>query len=39
MKTRESVNEYFAQTLTIANEMKANCEDKGNVVVKNILKS
>ena len=34
------MNEYFAQTLTIANKMKANGEDKGDVaVVENILRS
>ena len=30
MKTGETVNEYFARTLTIANKMKANGEDKGS---------
>ena len=33
MKAGESVNEYFARTLTTANKMKANGEDKGDVVV------
>ena len=33
MKAGEFVNEYFARTLTIANKMKANGEDKGDVVV------
>ncbi|KAL6334054.1 hypothetical protein AAG906_001809 [Vitis piasezkii] len=36
----ESVNEYFARTLTIANKMKANGDDKGDVaVVEKILRS
>ena len=40
MKAGESVNEYFAQTLTIANKMKANGENKGDViVVEKILRS
>ncbi|XP_057980533.1 uncharacterized protein LOC131166201 [Malania oleifera] len=40
MKAGESVNEYFAQTLTIANKMKANGEDKGDVaIVEKILRS
>ncbi|XP_058086456.1 uncharacterized protein LOC131233683 [Magnolia sinica] len=40
MKAGESVNEYFAQTLTIANKMKANGEDKGEVaVVEKIFRS
>lgn len=40
MKTGETVNEYFARTLTIANKMKANGEDKGDVaVVEKILRS
>ncbi|XP_027343198.1 uncharacterized protein LOC113855764 [Abrus precatorius] len=33
MKEGEFVNDYFAQTLSIANNMKANGENKGNVVV------
>ncbi|XP_068504450.1 uncharacterized protein [Phaseolus vulgaris] len=33
MKEGESVNEYFARTLTIANKMKVNGENKGDVVV------
>ncbi|KAL5837969.1 hypothetical protein ACOSQ3_015138 [Xanthoceras sorbifolium] len=38
MKFGESVNEYFAHTLAIANKMKANGEDKGDVaVVEKIL--
>ncbi|XP_039141196.1 uncharacterized protein LOC120278470 [Dioscorea cayenensis subsp. rotundata] len=40
MKTGETVNEYFARVLTIANKMKANGEDKGDVaVVEKILRS
>ena len=40
MKARESMNDYFAQTLTIANNMKANGDDKGDVVVvEKILRS
>ena len=40
MKAGESVNEYFARTLTIANKMKANGDDKGDVaVVEKILRS
>nr|KYP33374.1 Retrovirus-related Pol polyprotein from transposon TNT 1-94 [Cajanus cajan] len=40
MKEGESVNDYFARTLTIANKMKANREDKGDVaVVEKILRS
>ncbi|KAJ1438623.1 gag-polypeptide of LTR copia-type [Sesbania bispinosa] len=40
MKEGESVNDYFARTLTIANKMKANGENKGNVVVvEKILRS
>ncbi|RVW98272.1 hypothetical protein CK203_034269 [Vitis vinifera] len=40
MKEGESMNEYFAQTLTIANKMKANGENKGDViVVEKILRS
>ena len=34
------MNEYFARTLTIANRMKANCENKGDVaIVEKILRS
>jgi len=33
MKEGEFVNDYFAQTLTISNKMKANDENKGDVVV------
>ncbi|KAK5784371.1 hypothetical protein PVK06_038894 [Gossypium arboreum] len=33
MKTGESVNEYFARTLTIVNKMKINCENKTDVEV------
>ncbi|RVW91533.1 hypothetical protein CK203_046194 [Vitis vinifera] len=40
MKSGETVNEYFSRTLTIANKMKFNGEDKGNtVVVEKILRS
>ncbi|RVW15316.1 hypothetical protein CK203_085576 [Vitis vinifera] len=40
MKEGEFMNEYFAQTLTIANKMKANGENKGDViVVEKILRS
>ena len=40
MKARESMNEYFARTLTIANKMKANAENKDDiVVVEKILRS
>ena len=40
MKEDESVNEYFARTLTIANKMKVNGENKGDVaVVEKILRS
>nr|DAD33143.1 TPA_asm: hypothetical protein HUJ06_011994 [Nelumbo nucifera] len=40
MKAGESVNEYFARTLTIANKMKENGENKGDVaVVEKILRS
>ena len=40
MKARESVNEYFARTLSIANKMKINGENKGDVkVVEKILRS
>ena len=38
MKEGESVNDYFARTLTIANKMKANSDNKGDVaVVEKIL--
>ena len=33
MKVGESINEYFAQTLSIANKMKLNGENKGDVEV------
>ena len=33
MKAGESVNEYFAQTLSIANKMKIKGENKGDVEV------
>ncbi|XP_022971796.1 uncharacterized protein LOC111470476 [Cucurbita maxima] len=40
MKVGESVNEYFARTLSIANKMKLNGENKEDVeVVGNILRS
>ncbi|KHN25123.1 Retrovirus-related Pol polyprotein from transposon TNT 1-94, partial [Glycine soja] len=40
MKEGESVNDYFAWTLAIANKMKANGENKGDVaVVEKILRS
>lgn len=40
MKVGEIVNEFFAQTLTIANKMKANGETLGDVVViEKILRS
>ncbi|RDX67095.1 hypothetical protein CR513_54068, partial [Mucuna pruriens] len=40
MEEGESINDYFAQTLTIANKMKANGENKGNVaIVEKILRS
>ncbi|XP_057950977.1 uncharacterized protein LOC131145810 [Malania oleifera] len=40
MKAGESMDEYFSRTLTIANRMKANGEDKGNTaIVKKILRS
>ncbi|XP_027351387.1 uncharacterized protein LOC113862503 [Abrus precatorius] len=40
MKEGESVNDYFSRTLTIANKMKANDENKGDViVVKKIMRS
>ncbi|KAH0655583.1 hypothetical protein KY285_030465 [Solanum tuberosum] len=40
MKAGEIVNEYFGRTLTIANKLKANGEDKGDIgVVEKILRS
>ncbi|KAA3456746.1 Retrovirus-related Pol polyprotein from transposon TNT 1-94 [Gossypium australe] len=39
MKEGKSVIEYFARTLIIANKMKANGEDKGDIVVEKILRS
>ena len=40
MKAGESINEYFARTLSIANKMKINGENKGDVeVVEKILRS
>jgi len=40
MKEGESVNAYFARTLTIANKMKVNGENKGDVaIVEKILRS
>ncbi|KAF2297473.1 hypothetical protein GH714_024080 [Hevea brasiliensis] len=40
MKNGETVNEYIARALSIANKMKANGEDKGDVaVVEKILRS
>ena len=40
MKEGESMNEYFARTLIIANKMKANGENKGDpAVVEKILRS
>ncbi|XP_070028956.1 uncharacterized protein [Nicotiana sylvestris] len=40
MKVGEIVNEFFARTLTIANKLKTNGEDKGDAgVVENILRS
>ncbi|RDX93349.1 hypothetical protein CR513_24400, partial [Mucuna pruriens] len=40
MKEGESVNDYFARTLTIANKIKANGENKENVaIVEKILRS
>ncbi|XP_037494381.1 uncharacterized protein LOC119370393 [Jatropha curcas] len=40
MNTGETVNEFIARTLTIANKMKANGEDKGDaIVVEKILRS
>ena len=40
MKERESVNEYFARTLTIANKMRIHGETMGDVVViEKILRS
>ncbi|TXG53999.1 hypothetical protein EZV62_019255 [Acer yangbiense] len=40
MKVGETVNEYFARTLTIANKMKANGENKGDfAIIEKILRS
>ncbi|XP_016704323.1 uncharacterized protein [Gossypium hirsutum] len=40
MKDGETVNDYFARTLTIANKMKVNGENKSDrEVVENILRS
>ncbi|XP_022926284.1 uncharacterized protein LOC111433463 [Cucurbita moschata] len=40
MKAGESVNEYFARVLSLANKMKINDENKGDVeVVEKILRS
>ena len=40
MKAGELVNEYFARTLSIANKMKANGENKGDIaIVEKILRS
>ncbi|KAI9161083.1 hypothetical protein LWI28_014282 [Acer negundo] len=40
VKAGETVNEYFARTLTIANKMKANGENKGDVaIIEKILRS
>ncbi|KAA3467809.1 Retrovirus-related Pol polyprotein from transposon TNT 1-94 [Gossypium australe] len=40
MKAGETVNDYFACTFTIANKMKANCENKSDrEVVAKILRS
>ena len=40
MKVGESVSEYFAQPLTIADKMKANGENKGDVAIaEKILRS
>jgi len=40
MKAGETVNEYFARTLTIANKMKANGETLGDVaIIEKILRS
>ncbi|KAJ1375777.1 gag-polypeptide of LTR copia-type [Sesbania bispinosa] len=40
MKAGETVNDYFARTLTIANKMKANDENKSDSeVVEKILRS
>lgn len=40
MKNGKTVNEYIARTLVVANKMKANYEDKGDVVaVEKILRS
>jgi len=33
MKEGKSVNEYFARTLTLANKMEVNGENKGDVAV------
>lgn len=33
MNEREFVNDYFARTLTIANKMKSNGENKGGIAV------
>ena len=40
MKAGETVNEYFARTLTIANKTKANGEKMGDVaIIEKILRS
>ncbi|XP_060170448.1 uncharacterized protein LOC132601369 [Lycium barbarum] len=40
MRAEETVNEYFDRTLAIANKLKANGEDKGDIgVVEKIFKS
>lgn len=40
LKAVETVNEYFARILTIANKLKVNGEDKGDIgVVEKILRS
>ncbi|KAL6334580.1 hypothetical protein AAG906_019081 [Vitis piasezkii] len=40
MNPGETVNEYFSRTLAIANKMKVNGEDKGNIaIVEKILRS
>jgi len=40
MKEGEFVNDYFSQTITIANKMKVNGENKGDVaLVEKILRS
>jgi hypothetical protein len=40
MKAGETVNEYFARTLTVANKMKANGETLGDVaIIEKILRS